>query len=233
MQVEWKIVQVRYSGELISFLLRKATHKDSVYNAKHYFWGILKQESKFGLTKNPWTVKSLSWIPASQFRELADAVDRPSSIICEKSWQTGKVLTQKKRNHTFIFKKGRKEDLGNYRQVSSASVPGNTMEQILMEAMPRHIGDKEVTRDSQHSFTKGESRLNNLAASCNGGTATLNKGRPSCVIYLDSCGASDTVPDNSLISTLERQVSSGWTVHWRRYLLDGQGLYPQVEAGDK
>ena len=76
-------------------------------------------------------------------RELAEVIAEPLSIIFERSWTTGEVPEDWRiANVTPVFKKGKKEDPGNYRPVSLTSVPGKVMEQLVLDTIFQTTGRK-------------------------------------------------------------------------------------------
>ena len=54
-----------------------------------------------------------------------------------------------------LFKKGKKEDLGNYTPITLTSDPGKVMEQLVLDTLSKQMEEKEVMRSSQHGFTRG------------------------------------------------------------------------------
>ncbi|PKU41714.1 rna-directed dna polymerase from mobile element jockey- hypothetical protein [Limosa lapponica baueri] len=130
---------------------------------------------------------------------------RALSIIFERSWRTGEVPEDwRKANITPVYKKGKKEDPGNYRPISLTSVPGKLMERLVLDVTSKHLKEQEVIGSGQHGFTKGKSCLTNLVAFYDVITGWLDEGRAADVIYLDFSKAFDTVSHNILIRKLRK-----------------------------
>ncbi|PKU26969.1 rna-directed dna polymerase from mobile element jockey- hypothetical protein [Limosa lapponica baueri] len=143
-------------------------------------------------------------------RELADVIAEPLSIIFERSWRTGEAPKYwRKANITPVYKKGKKEDPGNYRPISLTSVPGKIMEQLVLDVISKHVEDQEVIGSGQHGFTNGKSCLTNLIAFYDVITGWLDEGRAADVIYLDFSKAFDTVSHNILIRILRKWARGG------------------------
>ncbi|KFP36265.1 hypothetical protein N324_11210, partial [Chlamydotis macqueenii] len=81
-------------------------------------------------------------VPPRVLRELAEVIAEPLSIIYQRSLLTGEVPEDGRiANVTPIYKKGCKEDPGNYRPVSLTSVTRKVMEQIVLREIMRHVRD--------------------------------------------------------------------------------------------
>ncbi|KAF1454703.1 putative RNA-directed DNA polymerase from transposon X-element, partial [Spheniscus demersus] len=133
-------------------------------------------------------------------RELVEELTKPLSIIYQQSWLMGEVPDDwRLANVTPIYKKGQKEDPGNYRPVSLTSVPGKIMERFILRALTRHVRDNQGIRPSQHRFTRGRSCLTNLISFYDRVTRLVDEGKAVDVVYLDFSKAFDTVSHSILL----------------------------------
>ena len=83
----------------------------------------------------------------------------------------------RKANVTPVFKKGKKEDPGNYRPVSLTSIPRKMVEKLILDVISKQVEAKKVIRSIQHGFTKGKSCLTNLIAFCDNMTGWVDEGK--------------------------------------------------------
>ncbi|KAK4819046.1 hypothetical protein QYF61_024685 [Mycteria americana] len=156
-------------------------------------------------------------------KELAEVLTKPLSIIYQQSWLTGEVpVDWGLANVTPIFKKGRKEDPGNYKPVSLTSVPGKLIEQIILSAITWHVEDNQGIKPSQHGFRKGRSCLTNLISFYDKVTRLVDEGKAVDVVYLDFSKAFDTVFHSILLEKLAAHGLDGCTLRWVKNWLGGQ-----------
>ncbi|GAB0203831.1 mitochondrial enolase superfamily member 1 [Grus japonensis] len=136
------------------------------------------------------------------------------SALYQQSWLTREVSVDwRLANVTPIYKKGQKEDLGNYRPVSLTLVPGKVMEQIILSVVKTYVQDNKMIRPSEHAFMKSRSCLTNLISFYDKVTCTVDEGKAVDVVYLDFRKAFDTVSHSILLEKLAAYVLEGLTHH--------------------
>ena len=98
------------------------------------------------------------------------------------------------------FKKGSKDDPGNYRPISLTSVPGKMLEYIIADDMMSHLEHNKLILDSQHGFRSGRSCLTNLVDFFHDMFSIYDKSRAVDILYLDFRKAFDKVPHKRLMA---------------------------------
>ncbi|KAK4806195.1 hypothetical protein QYF61_001118 [Mycteria americana] len=156
-------------------------------------------------------------------KELADVMAGPLLIIYQRSWESGEVPADWKLATVIpIYKKGVREDPGNYRPVSLTSVPGKIMEKIILGTTERHLKNNAIIRHNQHGFTKEKSCLTNLISFHDMATHLVDEGKAVDVVFLDFSKAFDTVPRSILLDKLSNCGMSRFTVLWVKNWLEGR-----------
>jgi ribonuclease P/MRP protein subunit RPP40 len=88
------------------------------------------------------------------------------------------------------------------------------LEALVKEVIIAHLQKYNLINDSQHGFLKGRSCLTNLLGFFEDVTATVDKGEPVDVIYLDFQKASDKMPHRRLMKKVFATGIGGDIYNW-------------------
>ena len=148
-------------------------------------------------------------------REGVNSITEALKIIFERSLAFTEIPQDwKLANVVPIFKKGRKDDVGNYRPVSLTSVVCKVLEKVVKNSIWEHLEHYKLIRDSQHGFRSGRSCLTNLLEFLEYITKQLDEGNTMDVVYLDFSKAFDKVPHRRLVHKLRMHGIGGVVVEW-------------------
>ena len=162
-------------------------------------------------------------------RELAEVIAKLLSTIYRHSWLSGEVPEDwRLADVTPIYKKGHKEDLGNYRPVSLTSVPGKIMEQIILSEITWYLHGIQGIRPSQHGFTKGRSCLSNITSFYDCVTRQVDEGKAADAVYLDFIKAFETVSHGILLGKLAAHGLDRYILLWVKNWLEGRAQWVVV-----
>ena len=162
-------------------------------------------------------------ISATFLIKCKELIARPLTIIFNKSLKEGNVPQDWKcANITPLFKKGCKQEPGNYRPISLTSIACKILEGILKKEILEHINNEVPLNNSQHGFMTRRSCLTNLLEYLEKVTEILDSGGSMDVIYLDFSKAFDKVPHQRLLNKLENFGISGEIKSWIQNWLTGR-----------
>ena len=174
-----------------------------------------------GLTKS--TTINPDNFPPIVLRSCAHQLGLPLSIIFntifERSelppaWLTSTVLP--------LFKKGERNQAGNYRPISITSSCCKVMESIIHDSMSSYLLSNDLISDSQHGFLKKRSTLSNLLYSIRHWLSSLNSGKSTYIIYVDFAKAFYSVSHTKLLHKLNSYGISGHLHSWISAWLSGR-----------
>ena len=117
-------------------------------------------------------------------------------------------------NVTPLFKKGSREELGNYRPVSLTSVVRKVLETLIEDQMRNHFNKYKLIKSSQHGFTKGSSCRTNLLEFYETVSDWVDEGKAVDIVHLDFKKSFDEVLRRRLLAKVRACGVAGQVANW-------------------
>ena len=168
-------------------------------------------------------------LPAVFFRNTADCIAYPLSILFNISLQTADIpLVWKLASITPIYKKGSPSDPANYRPISLTCIASKLMEVGIKDTLLTHMKRAGLLNSFQHGFLKNRSTTTHLLECCLDWNVALRSKNAIDIVYLDYAKAFDSVVHSKLIAKLTCYGVDGMLVKWIQSFLIGRSQFVRI-----
>ena len=154
-------------------------------------------------------------IPTSLIKSNKDLLAVPLSMLFNESIATGKFPQRLKHAIvTPIYKKGTKDDVGNYRPISMLSTTSKIFESLMKNSLVYYLESKSILSPEQFGFRQGLSTFDALNSFMQDVYNNLDKQNSLLSIYVDFTKAFDTVKHDILLLKLRHYGIRGTINDW-------------------
>ena len=158
---------------------------------------------------------SLHEIPVSLIKSNKHILAVPLSLLFNQSITEGKFPQCLKHATVIpIYKKGPKDDIGNYRPISMLSVTSKIFESLMKNSFVRYLEAKSILNSEQYGFRQGLSTFDALNSYAQEIYNNLDKQSSLLSIYVDFTKAFDTVKHDILLYKLNYYGIRGNINNW-------------------
>ena len=152
-------------------------------------------------------------------------------MLFNKSIKDGKIPDKWKLQEVRpIFKKGSKQQAGNYRPVSLTSVVCKVFEGFIRDAMYSHFISNNLLSTKQFGFCQGRSCISQLLATLHDWMTFLDDHIPVDCMYLDFRKAFDAVPHRRLLHKIKGYGVGGDILNWVTDFLSNRTQYVSLDG---
>lgn len=144
-------------------------------------------------------------IPVKLISHIADSIVMPLTHVINLILSSGLYPDNLKIALVHpIYKKGDKDNLGNYRPISIQSNISKIVEKIISDRILNYMDSKQLLTEKQNGFRRGKSTTRALYQLINEITHSINSKKATVAVFLDLSKAFDNVDFKVLLGKLEK-----------------------------